>query len=118
MCIRDSYYGSAGFSSDLPVATEAGWFPVLLLFTVLVLAVVLPLVFIRVRRSEVAPPYLCGEQVEEVPDVRFRSAGDEMEEVLVGGHYFEYFFGESRHNRWINAVSVALILAMFGVAAL
>jgi hypothetical protein len=41
-----------------------------------------------------------------------------MEEVLVGGHYFEYFFGESRHNRWINAVSVALILAMFGVAAL
>jgi len=112
------YYGSAGFSSDLPVATEAGWFPVLLLFTVLVLAVVLPLVFIRVRRSEVAPPYLCGEQVEEVPDVRFRSAGDEMEEVLVGGHYFEYFFGESRHNRWINAVSVALILAMFGVAAL
>jgi ech hydrogenase subunit A len=91
---------------------------VLLLFAVLVLAVVLPLLFIRVRRSEVAPPYLCGEQVEEVPDVRFRSTSDEIVEVLVGGHYFEYFFGESRHNRWINAVSVALILAMFGVAVL
>lgn len=112
------YYGSAGFSSDLPVATESGWFPVLLLFSVLVLAVVLPLLFIRVRRSEVAPPYLCGEQVEEVPDVRFRSAGDEIEEVLVGGHYFEYFFGESRHSRWMNAVSIVLLIVMFGVAVL
>ncbi|MCS6829150.1 MAG: proton-conducting transporter membrane subunit [Armatimonadota bacterium] len=112
------YYGSAGFASDMPVATETGWFPVLLLFIVLVLAVVLPLVFIRVRREDVAPPYLCGEQVEEVPDVRFRAARDELEEVVIGGHYFDYLFGESRHNRWMNAVAVALLLVMFGVAAL
>lgn len=112
------YYGSAGFRTDTPVATEAGWFPVLLLFVVLLLAVVLPMVFIRVRRSEVVPPYLCGEQVEEVPDVRFRSAGDKMEEVVLGGHYFEYLFGESRHSRWMNAVAVVLLLVMFGVAVL
>ncbi|MGQ9488826.1 MAG: NADH-quinone oxidoreductase subunit 5 family protein [Armatimonadota bacterium] len=110
------YYGNAGFATDIPVASEVGWFPVLLLFIVLVLAFVLPMLFIRIRRTEVAPPYLCGEQVEEAPDVRFRSAGDQIEEVVVGGHYFEYFFGETRHSRWLNAVAVLLLVILFGVA--
>lgn len=112
------YYGSAGFATDMPVASEVGWFPVLMLFLVLVLAFVLPLLFIRIRRADVAPPYLCGEQVEEAPDVRFRSAGDSIEEVVAGGHYFEYFFGEARHNRWVNAVAVLLLILLFGVAIL
>lgn len=112
------YYGSAGFATDLPIASEVGWFPVLLLFVVLMLAFLLPLLFIRIRRSDISPPYLCGEQVEEVPDVRFRSARDEIEEVVISGHYFEYFFGESRHGRWINAVAMLLLVVMFGVAVL
>lgn len=50
------YYGNAGFATDIPVASEVDWFPVLLLFIVLVLAFVLPMLFIRIRRTEVAPP--------------------------------------------------------------
>ncbi len=112
------YYGSAGFATDMPIGSDIGWFPVLMLFSVLFLAFLLPLIFVRLPRSAVSPPYLCGEQVEEVPDVRFRSAGDNIEEVVVSGHYFEYFFGESRHGRWVNAVAVLLLIVMFGVAVL
>jgi len=112
------YYGSAGFATDIPIGSDIGWFPVLMLFSVLVLAFVLPLLFIRLPRTATAPPYLCGEQVEEVPDVRFRSAGDDIVEVQVGGHYFEYFFGEARHSRWVNAVAVGLLIVMFGVSVL
>lgn len=54
--------------------------------------------------------------MEEAPDVRFRSAGDQIEEVVVGGRYFEYFFGETRHSRWLNAVAVLLLVILFGVA--
>jgi hypothetical protein len=63
--------------------------------------------------------YVCGEQLDEgAGTVRFRVAAEQGADVQIGGHYFDGYFGEAVLNRWVNPISILLIVITLGVAAL
>jgi ech hydrogenase subunit A len=115
------YYNAAGFgTTDWQLLTsDVGAFPLWPLFVIIGLAVLLPLLLIRVREEEVKGVYMCGEQLESEPtSQQFRVASDEGQELKIGGYYFDRHFGEGRLNRWVNPIAVVLIVLLLGVAYL
>lgn len=113
------YYASSGFTTpNGQLASDVGSFPVWPLFVVIMLIILLPTVFVRVRRQDVRAAYMCGEQMGDVSAVSFRSVADEGQELNIGGYYFDRFFGEGNLNKWFNPVATALIIILFGVVYL
>jgi len=112
------YYAAAGFVTEAgQLVSDIGAFPVWPIFVVILLAALVPLLLVRVRRHEVRPVYMCGEHMDDgVGTVNFRSPAEQVEELHVGGYYFDHIFGESKLTRWVNPVAVALIVVALGVA--
>jgi hypothetical protein len=114
------YYANAGIVTDgTLLANQLGAFPVWSIFIVMVLAVVVPLLLVKVQKPDVRPIYLCGEQLDDgAQTVLFRAAAEQSAEVQTGGHYFVGQFGEAVLNRWVNPIAIALIIIALGVTAL
>lgn len=105
-------YGVAFDVSGWQVRSALGAFSPWPLFAAVVVAVVLPALFIRVGRGQLQPAYLCGENVAADP-LSFRTVADAPATAVTGGTYWERAFGESRLTGWINAAGILLLAALF-----
>lgn len=89
----------------------------ILYFFILVFALMLTVpIFLRKARPEsIKPPYLCGENTNDIRGIEFVSVADKKENVIVRNYYLSGAFGEDKLTVWCNAIAGALILIMFGV---
>ena len=92
-----------------------GSYPVLLLFAVFALAVILPLLIIKLKPEELRPVYMCGEQAGDVDTDEWYCAADVKTKLQLGGYYFKDAIGEEAINPWVYVIAIALLVIMFGV---
>ncbi|MDD2555658.1 MAG: proton-conducting transporter membrane subunit [Syntrophaceticus sp.] len=95
-----------------------GSYPVLLLFAVFALAVILPLLIIKLKPEELRPVYMCGEQAGDVDTDEWYGAADNKTKLQLGGYYYEGAVGEERLNPWIYTIAIALLVVMFAVGVI
>ncbi|MDI6709597.1 MAG: proton-conducting transporter membrane subunit [Thermoanaerobacterales bacterium] len=105
-------YGVPFDTSGWQLRTALGTFSPWPLFAAVLVAIVLPALFIRVRRDELQPAYLCGENVAADP-VSFRAVADVPVTAATGGVYWQRAFGENQLNNWINGAGILLLAALF-----
>lgn len=84
----------------------------------LVVAVAVPMLWMRSKKEDVRGAYLCGEQVTDAPTVTFTGAADVKTELVIRGYYFDRIVGENMHRRWMTTVGIGLCILLFGVASL
>ncbi len=82
------------------------------LFLSVIVALVVPLLLIKVRREEFRPVYLCGANVES-DAAAFSSVAEAVVPAATGGLYWEKAFGEKALNTWINVAGVVLLALLF-----
>jgi len=115
------YYGTPGMEvlGD-KLVDQLGSFPMLILSAAFILTLVLPLIFLKVKKEDIGSVYLCGEQVEDLrrKETMFRTSADLKRGLDIGGYYFENFIKEKPFSRWMNAVAIVLIVVLFGVVIL
>lgn len=99
----------------MPAPALIGYYPVVLLFLILMMALVLPFLVIRLRPSEIRPIYLCGEQVGEGDTEEYMTACEKKEKIQLGGFYYQKILGESAMNPILNGVAINLLVILFGV---
>jgi ech hydrogenase subunit A len=111
-----------GYSTALAFTT-GGWFlksslgvfaawPVLVIAA---LALIIPLLIIRVKPKESRAAYMCGENLEMGAD-EFVAVADERTKLRTGGLYIEGVFGERNLNRFIMPAGIGLLVIMFIIA--
>jgi len=105
-------YGVAFEASWWQLRSALGTFNPWFLFGAVLVALVLPVLFIRVRREELRPAYLCGENVAADP-VSFRAVADLPVTAATGGVYWQRAFGETQLNNWINSAGILLLAGLF-----
>lgn len=88
------------------------WYFFLILFLI---AFMIPYVIYRTRPERVKPPYLCGENTEDLKGFEFTGPGDQINHVVVHNYYFAGVFEEKNLTLWTNFIAGAIILIMFGV---
>jgi len=114
----------AGYDPALAFITErwflrtaggvfAGW-PV---FIGVALALVLPLLTVRLRPETGRAAYMCGENVEMGSD-EFIAVGDEKTELKTGGFYMEGVLGEQRLERLIVPAGVVLLSILIALVVI
>jgi ech hydrogenase subunit A len=108
--------------SGLGLWTEAansavfGGFASILFFVIITLIMLTIPYFLNKTKSEkIKPPYLCGENTDNLRGIDFIGPGDKVESVIVRNYYLTGIFGEGKLTLWINIIAGALILIMFGV---
>ena len=74
-----------------------GGFSPLLFLIVFLLIILVPMIFIRIRKDSVTPAYSCG-------------TGSEPE---IGGGYFESLIGENRLLKYLVPIGILLLIALF-----
>lgn len=95
-----------------------GTFPTWPLFLTLALVLVVPLLVVRGKPGQVRPVYACGEGLESDGKLVFRGAGDQQLPVSTGAYYLDGLFGEAKLVRPSNAIAIALLVILVGVACL
>lgn len=113
----------AGWNIVVPSASMAaggvgaliGSFPVWPLYIAFGIALVLPLIFIKIKPGELRPIYLCGEQVGGIDTDEWISTADQKAKLQLGGFYWQSAAGEGVVNPWFYTVSIALLVILFGV---
>ena len=91
-----------------------GFFPVWSLYLVLAVAILLPFLLIRLKKSELRPVYLCGEQVGGTDTDEWRAEADIKTKFILGGYYFQGSVGEKVINPWANTIALVLLAIMIG----
>ncbi len=108
----EAYYAPTQYQIfDLGLESGVGMFPIVVVTTVIGLSVGIPALLLKNRPGEPNTVYLCGEQAADEQTLAFVSADDQPSEVTVGFYYFDKYFGEGTHNRWLNAVAIVLMVA-------
>ncbi|HAF18080.1 MAG TPA: hypothetical protein DCG84_07075 [Peptococcaceae bacterium] len=92
-----------------------GSYPVLPLFIVFAIAIVLPLLFVKLKPQELKPVYLCGEQAGDVDTDEWYAEADNVSKLEIGGYYFKGAASEEALNTWVYVVAIALLTLMFGI---
>lgn len=105
-------YGVAFETAGWQLRSAFGSFNPWFLFAAVFVALCIPALFVRVRREELQPAYLCGVNVPADPTV-FRAAADRPVPTVTGGTYWETLFGERQLNNWINGAGLLLLAALF-----
>jgi ech hydrogenase subunit A len=100
------------FSSNGIMGSFSGM-PLFLIIVGIMLTI--PYLLSITKPESVKPPYLCGENTDDLRGIEFMSPGDKVENVVVHNYYLKAAFGEERLTLWTNVAAVALILIMFGV---
>jgi ech hydrogenase subunit A len=87
------------------------------------LAALLAVIFItagfstRLKKEEVRPAYMCGENLD-YNVAKFRAVADEEVDLETGGYYLEKIFGEKTLNVWINSIGIVTMLVLFALVML
>jgi ech hydrogenase subunit A len=86
-------------------------------FFILVFAIMLTVPFFlrKAKPESIKPPYLCGENTDDIRGIEFVSVSDKKDNVIVHNYYLSGAFGEDKLTLWCNVIAGALILIMFGV---
>lgn len=92
-----------------------GSYPVVALFIVFAVAIVLPLLFVKLKPQELRPVYLCGEQAGDVDTDEWYAEADQVSKLELGGYYFKGAASEDALNTWVYVVAIALLVIMFGI---
>ena len=93
-----------------------GSYPVLPLFIVFAIAIVLPLLFVKLKPQELRPIYLCGEHAGDVDTDEWYAEADNVSKLELGGYYFESAASEESLNAWVYVIAIALLVIMFSIA--
>ncbi len=111
-------YGSPGLiAPDGQVLSRIGRFAPWEVFLILLLILLATrAAFLTMRPVKVIPPFLCGENAQEEPQLQFRSAQDVPTEVSVGNYYLEKVFGEDFLSRRATPVAIGLLMLIIGVS--
>lgn len=80
-------------------------------------ALLLPSLFLKLKREELRPAYMCGEHLS-IEEMKFRSLGDEPVELRTGGFYLENILGEKVLNKVVVPLGIILWMLIFGVVLL
>jgi ech hydrogenase subunit A len=91
-----------------------GFFPVWVLYVVFGIAVVLPLILVRVNPTEMRPVYLCGEQSGPCDTDEYCAEADIKTKLTLGGYYFQDTLGEKTMNPVANTIAILLLILMIG----
>lgn len=93
-----------------------GVFPVWPLYLILIVALLLPLLLIGLKPTELRPVYMCGEQAGSgAPDTdEWFAEADTVTKFQLGGYYFQDTLGEKRIYPWANAIAILLLVIMIG----
>jgi len=91
-----------------------GLFPIWPLYLILVVALLLPLLLIGLKPTELRPVYLCGEQVGGTDTDEWSAEADQKTKFLLGGYYFQSSLGEKKVNPWANTIAIVLLVIMIG----
>lgn len=110
-------FGSPGlYAPDGQVLSHIGRFAPWGIFLLLLgLFMVTRLFSLTFRRVRTVPPYLCGENSAQEPQLHFYAQRDESTKVVVGNYYLERAFGEEFLTFRANPVAIALLLLLIGV---
>lgn len=97
------------------VKTVLGHFPVWLLYIALGVALLLPLLFVRIKSTQLRPVYMCGEQAGGGTDTdEWLAEADIKTKFILGGYYFQSSLGEKILNPWMNTIGIVLLAIMIG----
>ena len=91
-----------------------GLFPVWPLYLILIVALLLPLLMIGLKPTELRPVYMCGEQTGGTDTDEWLAEADKKTKFQLGGYYYQSVLGEKRINPWANAVAILLLVIMLG----
>jgi ech hydrogenase subunit A len=93
-----------------------GGFPVFLFFGLFIITLaMIPICLSSSKNSIQSKPYLCGENTDDPRGVEAYMPGDRIEFITSGNYYLKSFFSEEKLTLWLNLISLAIILIMFGV---
>jgi|Deesub1362A_J573_1020465.scaffolds.fasta_scaffold00347_16 ech hydrogenase subunit A len=104
-------YSPALDTAGWHLATPYGFFSPWVLFIIIALALLLPVLLVRIRPEEVQPVYLCGEN-QPATGPTFRSIADQATPAQTGGIYWTRTFGEQSLNTWVNGAGIVLLAAL------
>ena len=108
---------------------EQATFPAYLVFGCIGLAVIFTAIFVvfLVRKKNIRPPYLCGENAitieEELnPEMNkrglrsydFYSIGGKVEHAEFSSYYFQNYINENRVSRYVNWISWLTMIVLIG----
>jgi ech hydrogenase subunit A len=99
-----------------PAPPAVGAFPVVLLFVILVAALGVPFLLISLKKEELRPVYMCGDQVGALDTDEYMTAGDQKAQVQLSSYYLQKTLGEGALNPWVNTIAVNLLVVLFGIA--
>lgn len=94
--------------------TVLGFFPVWLLYVVFGVAVILPMLMIGLKPTELRQVYLCGEQAGGTDTDEWLAEKDIKTKFILGGYYFQGTLGEKAMNPWANTIAIVLLAIMIG----
>jgi ech hydrogenase subunit A len=109
------YYPAAGLGDmQMSLINDAGSFPVLSIFSVILLAIIIPVLYFRMKECPGSSVYMCGENVTDGNGTSFRTLKDSTSEIQLSGYYFDAFFSESRHIPWMIPAATIILLILIG----
>lgn len=91
-----------------------GYFPVWALYAVFGIAVLLPLIFVGLKPTQLRPVYMCGEQSGAMDADEYMAEADTKTKVILGGYYFQDSLGEKTLNPVVNTIAILLLVIMIG----
>jgi ech hydrogenase subunit A len=91
-----------------------GFFPVWTLYIVFGIAILLPLLFIGLKPTELRPVYMCGEQAGGCDTDEYCAEADIKTKVILGGYYFQESLTEKNLNPVVNTIAILLLIIMIG----
>jgi len=91
-----------------------GLFPVWPLYLVLIIALLMPLLLIGLKPTELRQVYMCGEQTGGTDTDEWLAEADKKTRFQLGGYYYQNALGEKRVNPWANTIAILLLAIMIG----
>jgi len=91
-----------------------GIFPIWPLYLILIIALLVPLIFIGLKPTELRQVYMCGEQTGGVDTDEWLAEADKKTKFQLGGYYFQDVLGENKVYPWANAIAILLLVIMIG----
>ena len=91
-----------------------GIFPIWPLYLILIIALLVPLLFIGLKPTELRQVYMCGEQTGGVDTDEWLAEADKKTKFQLGGYYFQDVLGENKVYPWANAIAILLLVIMIG----
>ncbi len=112
--VASNWSGIVLTSTAAKAASAVGSFPVWALFVVLAIALLFPMLFFRLKPTQLRQVYLCGEQSGGTDTDEWLAEADIKTKFILGGYYFQATLGETALNPWFNTVAILLLAVMIG----